>query len=121
MLIRAWLDTRVAQASGRLVIAAGRRAVRGARNREEKTPRLFAALAHGTSAVLGQVAVDAKSSEIPAVRELLEAFTEAASNCMSGCAVSLAAGAAAVTSPLRGLPRRRAGRPAQPRSWRVTW
>jgi len=28
---------------------------------------------------------------------------------------------AAVRSPLRALPRRRPGRPAQPRSWRVTW
>ena len=28
---------------------------------------------------------------------------------------------AAGRSPLRALPRRRPGRPAQPRSWRVTW
>jgi hypothetical protein len=60
------------------VIAAGGKAVRGARNREEKAPHLVAALAHGIGAVLGQVAVDAKSSEIPAVRELLKAFTDLA-------------------------------------------
>jgi hypothetical protein len=74
----AWLHTRATQAGGRLVIAAGGKAVRGARNREEKAPHLVAALAHGIGAVLGQVAVDAKSSEIPAVRELLKAFTDLA-------------------------------------------
>jgi predicted transposase YbfD/YdcC len=37
-----------------------------------------AALAHGIGAVLGQVAVDAKSNEILAVRELLKAFTDLA-------------------------------------------
>ena len=40
---------------------------------------LGAALAHGIGAVLGQVAVDAKSNEIPAVRELLKAFASLAS------------------------------------------
>ena len=57
---------------------AGGKAVRGARNREEKAPHLVAGLAHGIGAVLGQVAVDAKSNEIPAVRELLKAFTDLA-------------------------------------------
>jgi hypothetical protein len=56
--------------AGWLVIAAGGKAVRGARNREEKAPHLVAALAQGIGAVLGQVAVDAKSDEIPAVRKL---------------------------------------------------
>ena len=60
-VIGAWLHTRATQGGGRLVIAAGGKAVRGARNREEKAPRLVAALAHGIGAVLGQVAVDAKS------------------------------------------------------------
>ena len=41
---------------------------------ERKAPHLVAALAHGIGVVLGQVAVDAKSNEIPAVRELLKAF-----------------------------------------------
>ena len=36
------------------------------------------ALAHGIGAVLGQVAVDEKPNEIPAVRELLKAFTDLA-------------------------------------------
>jgi hypothetical protein len=58
-VIGAWLHTRAAQAGGRLVIAADGKAVRGARNREEKAPHLVAALAHG----IGEVAVDAKSNE----------------------------------------------------------
>ncbi len=74
----AWLHTRAMQAGCRLVIAVDGKAVRGARYREEKAPYLVAALAHGIGAVLGQVAVDAKSNEIPAVRELLKAFTDLA-------------------------------------------
>jgi len=77
-VIGAWLETRATQAGGRLVIAVGGEAVRGARNREEKAPHLVAALAHGIGAVLGQVAVDAKPDEIPAVREVLKAFTDLA-------------------------------------------
>ena len=77
-VIGAWLHTRATQAGGRLVIAVDGKAVRGARNREGKAPHLVAALAHGIGAVLGQVAVDAKSNEIPAVRELLKAFTDLA-------------------------------------------
>jgi hypothetical protein len=68
----AWLHTRATQAGGRRVITVDGKAVRGARNRVEKAPRLAAALAHGIGAVLGQVAVDAKSKQIPAVRELLK-------------------------------------------------
>ena len=44
------------------------------RPRAGKAPHLVAALAHGIGAVLGQVAVDEKSNEIPAARELLKAF-----------------------------------------------
>jgi hypothetical protein len=70
----AWLWTRAVQVSGRLVIAVDGKAVRGAKDAAGKAPHLVAALAHGIGAVLGQVAVDAKSNEIPAVRELLKAF-----------------------------------------------
>src|SRR5207344_2339147 len=52
--------------------------VRGAKSKGGKAPHLVAALAHGIGAVLGQVAVDEKSNEIPAVRELLKAFTDLA-------------------------------------------
>jgi predicted transposase YbfD/YdcC len=74
----AWLWTRAVQAGGRLVIAIDGKTVRGARNKTGKAPHLVAALAHGIGAVLGQVAVDEKSNEIPAVRELLKAFTDLA-------------------------------------------
>jgi predicted transposase YbfD/YdcC len=59
--------------------AALRRSPRsGAKNKEGKAPHLVAALAHAIGAVLGQVTVDAKSNEIPAVRELLKAFASLA-------------------------------------------
>jgi predicted transposase YbfD/YdcC len=77
-LLGAWLHTRAAQVSGRLVIAVDGKAVRGAKSKEGKAPHLVAALAHGIGAVLGQVAVDAKSNEIPAVRDLLKAFADLA-------------------------------------------
>jgi predicted transposase YbfD/YdcC len=78
-VLGAWLHTRAVQAGGRLVIAIDGKTVRGAKNKEGKAPHLVAALAHGIGAVLGQVAVDAKSNEIPAVRELLKAFASLAS------------------------------------------
>ena len=66
------------QVGGRLVIAIDGKAVRGAKNKDGKAPHLVAALAHGIGAVLGQAAVDAKSNEIPAVRDLLKAFASLA-------------------------------------------
>jgi predicted transposase YbfD/YdcC len=77
-VLGAWLHTRAAQVSGRLVIAVDGKAVRGAKDKNGRVPHLVAALAHGVGAVLGQVAVTAKSNEIPAVRELLKAFTDLA-------------------------------------------
>ena len=50
------------------MIAIDGKTVRGAKDKEEKAPHLVAALAHGIGAVLGQVAVDARSNQIPAVR-----------------------------------------------------
>jgi hypothetical protein len=70
----AWLWTRAVQVSGRLVIAIDGKAVRGAKDAAGKAPHLVAALAHGIGAVLGQAAVETKSNEIPAVRDLLKAF-----------------------------------------------
>jgi hypothetical protein len=46
-----WLWTKAVRAGGRLVIAIGGRAVRGARNKAGKAPHLVAALAHGIGAV----------------------------------------------------------------------
>jgi DDE family transposase len=103
-VLGAWLWTRTAQVSGRLVIAVDGKAVRGSRNREEKAPHLVAALAHGIGAVLGQVAVDAKSNEIPAVRELLKAFTDLAGAVITGWP-------AVVRSPLRGPAALKTGTP----------
>jgi predicted transposase YbfD/YdcC len=73
-VLGAWLWTRAGRSSGRLVIAVDGKTVRGAKGKAGKAPHLVAALAHGIGAVLGQVAVDEKSNEIPAVRELLKAF-----------------------------------------------
>jgi predicted transposase YbfD/YdcC len=78
-VLGAWLWTRAVRTGGRLVIAIDGKAVRGARNKDGKAPHLVAALAHGIGAVLGQVAVDEKSNEIPAVRDLLKAFASLAS------------------------------------------
>jgi predicted transposase YbfD/YdcC len=77
-VLGAWLWTRAARAGGRLVIAIDGKTVRGAKGKDGKAPHLVAALAHGIGAVLGQVAVDVKSNEIPAVRELLKAFADLA-------------------------------------------
>ena len=73
-----WLHTRAVRAGGRLVIAVDGKSVRGAKGKNGKAPHLVAALAHGIGAVLGQVAVSAKSNEIPAVRDLLRAFADLA-------------------------------------------
>jgi predicted transposase YbfD/YdcC len=78
-VLGAWLWTRAVRAGGRLVIAIDGKTVRGAKNKDGKAPHLIAALAHGIGAVLGQVAVDEKSNEIPAVRELLKTFAGLAS------------------------------------------
>jgi predicted transposase YbfD/YdcC len=78
-VLGAWLHTRAVQAGGRLVIAIDGKTVRGAKNKGGKAPHLVAALAHGIGAVLGQVAVEEKSNEIPAVRDLLKAFASLAS------------------------------------------
>jgi predicted transposase YbfD/YdcC len=76
-VLGAWLWTRAFQAGGRMVIAVDGKTVRGAKGKNgKKAPHLVAALAHGIGAVLGQVAADAKSNEIPAVRELLKAFAD---------------------------------------------
>jgi predicted transposase YbfD/YdcC len=78
LVLGGWLWTRAEQAGGRLVIAIDGKTVRGARDKDGKAPHLVAALAHGIGAVLGQVAVEEKSNEIPAVRDLLKAFASLA-------------------------------------------
>jgi Transposase DDE domain len=78
LVLGAWLHTRATRAGGRLVIAIDGETVRGAKGKDENAPHLVAALAHGIGTVLGQVAMDAKSNEIPAVRELLTTFADLA-------------------------------------------
>jgi hypothetical protein len=58
--------------TGRRVIAIDGKTIRGARSGDAPAPHLVAALAHGSGAVVGQVAVAEKSNEIPAARRLLE-------------------------------------------------
>ncbi len=94
-----WLWTRAVQAGGRLVIATDGKTVRGAKNKTGKAPHLVAALAHGIGAILGQVAVDEKSNEIPAVRELLKAFTD-----LAGAVVTTVAATDRTLPPLIPLP-----------------
>jgi predicted transposase YbfD/YdcC len=77
-VVGAWLWTRTTLSAGRRVIAIDGKTLRGARGKNGKAPHLVAALAHGIGALLGQVAVAAKSNEIPAVRDLLAAFTDLA-------------------------------------------
>jgi predicted transposase YbfD/YdcC len=66
--------TRTAVVAGRRVIALDGKTVRGARSAKTLAPHLVAAFDHTSGAVLGQVAVAAKSNEIPAVRDLLAYF-----------------------------------------------
>ncbi len=73
-VLGAWVWTRSAVIDGRRVIALDGKTVRGARTATTAAPHLVAALDHATGAVLGQVAVTAKSNEIPAVRDLLACF-----------------------------------------------
>ena len=72
--IGAWLWTRTTVLEGRRVISLDGKTVRGARSRNRDAPHLVAALDHATGTVLGQLAVSAKSNEIPAVRALLAGF-----------------------------------------------
>lgn len=70
----AWMWTRTTCAGGRRVIAIDGKTVRGARDHADPNavgPHLVAALDHTAGAVLAQLAVAAKTNEIPTVRSLL--------------------------------------------------
>jgi len=77
-VLGAWMWTRTRVVDQRRVIAIDGKTVRGARARDTdgKTtaPHLVAAFDHTSGTVLGQLAVTAKSNEIPAVRTLLSGF-----------------------------------------------
>ncbi|MGH8826479.1 MAG: ISAs1 family transposase [Jiangellaceae bacterium] len=80
----AWTRTR--HATGRRVIAIDGKTVRGAGARGAPAPHLVAGLDHATGVVLGQVAVSAKSNEIPAARDLLAGFDPAD---LRGCVITV--------------------------------
>jgi predicted transposase YbfD/YdcC len=71
-VLGAWFWTRTASIEGRRVIAIDGKTVRGARTATTSAPHLVAAFDHTAGTVLGQVAVAAKSNEIPSVRTLLK-------------------------------------------------
>jgi predicted transposase YbfD/YdcC len=73
-VLAAWLWTRTRTVDERRVIAIDGKTVRGARSADRAAPHLVAALDHASGTVLGQLAVAAKSNEIPAVRTLLAGF-----------------------------------------------
>jgi len=73
-VLGAWLWTRSGVVQGRRVIALDGKTIRGARTATTAAPHLVAALDHTNGTVLGQVAIAAKSNEIPAVRDLLACF-----------------------------------------------
>jgi predicted transposase YbfD/YdcC len=73
-VIGAFLWTRTHVVASRRVIAIDGKTVRGARTANAVAPHLVAAFDHLSGTVLGQVAVAAKSNEIPAVRDLLACF-----------------------------------------------
>ena len=70
-LCGAWTQLRWSQIDGQGVLAIDGKTVRRARNPDQTAPHLVAALTHDTGLVVGQVAVDAKSNEIPAMQDLL--------------------------------------------------
>jgi len=74
LVIGAYLWTRTSVTDGRRIIALDGKTVRGARTKNTTAPHLVAAYDHAAGAVLGQVAVAAKSNEIPAVQGPLGLF-----------------------------------------------
>lgn len=73
-VLGAWMWTRTRVVGQRRVIAIDGKTIRGARTPESSAPHLVAAFDHSHGAVLGQLAIAAKSNEIPAVRTLLATF-----------------------------------------------
>jgi predicted transposase YbfD/YdcC len=73
-LIGAFMWTRTHTVGARRVIALDGKTVRGARSKTTTALHLVAALDQRTGAVVGQLAVTAKSNEIPAVQGLLKLF-----------------------------------------------
>ena len=79
LVLGAYLWTRTSVAGGRRIITIDGKTVRGARTSTKAAPHLVAAFDHTAGAVLGQVAVTAKSNEIPALQGLRDSSTSTAS------------------------------------------
>ncbi|GLY33886.1 hypothetical protein Kisp02_72510 [Kineosporia sp. NBRC 101731] len=77
LLLGSWFHTSTMLVNGRRVIAIDGKTVRGARTRDAAAPHLVAAFDHGSGTFLGQIAVAAKSNEIPAARDLLTILDQA--------------------------------------------
>jgi len=73
-VLGAFMWTRTHTVGQRRVIALDGKTVRGARSKTRTAPHLVAALDHGHGVVVGQLAITAKSNEIPAVQGLLGLF-----------------------------------------------
>lgn len=84
--IAAWMWTATSVVDGRRVIAMDGKTVRAARTKDREAPHLVAALDHQGGLVLGQIAIAAKSNEIPAVRDLLAGFDP---DDLHGCVITL--------------------------------
>lgn len=70
-LLAAWMWLRTSTISGRRVIAFDGKTLRGARDAAGNLVHLLAGLCQRTGAVLAQLAVGAKTNEIPMLRQLL--------------------------------------------------
>jgi predicted transposase YbfD/YdcC len=70
-LCGAWTRLRWHTVNGQGVLAIDGKTVRRAHDPGGRPPHLVAAITHDTGLVVGQVAIDTKSNEIPAMRELL--------------------------------------------------
>ena len=86
-LLGSWFHTSTTRVNGRRVIAIDGKTVRGARTQDAAAPHLVAAFDHGSGTVLGQIAVAAKSNEIPAARDLLTILDQA--QMLTGAVVTL--------------------------------
>ena len=80
-VLGAWLWTGTRVVAGRRVIAIDGKTVRGARartgHRQACAPHLLAAFDHAAAVVLGQLAIKAKSNDVPRVRDPLACFDPA--------------------------------------------
>lgn len=71
LIVGAWMRLRWDALDGHKVVAVDGKTVRGACAAGERAPHLVSMFTHDTGLVLGQLRVDSKTNEIPAIRDLL--------------------------------------------------